>query len=148
MPGPVGMESKKELWVGPWFTDYGAGPFNTIAEMEAWFNRKLEICQDLRQCAESVPPFRFRRLVLTHDDIAPRNLILRPDRKVWLIDWGDFGIYPVGMDAATLSLIRRRAPDFTDLLLEKIQRHEVFSRQLQSIMYGLTTGAMIDRFDD
>ncbi|KIA75771.1 hypothetical protein HK57_00457 [Aspergillus ustus] len=94
--------------------------------------------------AASVPPFRSNQLVLTHGDIAPRNLIRgAADGKVWLIDWGRSGIYPLGMDATTLEQRRFRAPAFTDLLLAKIEQHQVFARQLQSIMYGLTAGAFI-----
>ncbi|KAM5463182.1 hypothetical protein MauCBS54593_007592 [Microsporum audouinii] len=75
---------------------YRRGPFRDITAMEAWFNRKLEICQSFKQAPDTVLLFSFNKLVLTHQDIAPRNLILDPKGKVWLIDWGDAGIYPEG----------------------------------------------------
>ncbi|KAL3477326.1 hypothetical protein BJX99DRAFT_269914 [Aspergillus californicus] len=117
-PGPV--DCPTSLWLGRWFTHFGAGPFANIAAMEAWFNRKLALCQALKQAPESVPPFRFGKLVLTNNDIAPRNLLLGGDGKT-----------------------RSQTPLFTDLLVAKIQRHDAFAWQLQSINYGLTTAAFI-----
>ncbi|KAL4784119.1 hypothetical protein BJX76DRAFT_348040 [Aspergillus varians] len=120
-PGPLNCQQYR--CGGSCFTDYGAGPFSNAPE--------------------SIPPFRFRKLVLTHGDIAPRDLIVGTDGNVWLVDWEMPGIFPLGMDAATLRLDQFRAPLFTDLLLAKIERHEVLTRQLQSIMYGLTTGIFL-----
>ncbi|PYI01162.1 hypothetical protein BO78DRAFT_436455, partial [Aspergillus sclerotiicarbonarius CBS 121057] len=119
-------------------TDYGAGPFNIALDMEDWFNRNLAISQQAGQAPATTPPFLFDNLVITHQDISPRNLIIGADGKVWLISWGSAGIYPVGMDAATLVTNRDSAPLFTYLLFEKIPKHEKFLRQLRSITYALT----------
>ncbi|OJD18253.1 hypothetical protein AJ78_01692 [Emergomyces pasteurianus Ep9510] len=136
-PGPVGCRTC--LARGFWFTDMGAGPFGSKEELEAWFNHKLTICKNFKQAPETVPPFHFDKLVLTHQDIAPRNLILGPDRKVWLIDWGDAGVYPEGFEVASLKTRRFSAPVFTDMLLEMIPRPEI-AQQLEWIMFALTTG--------
>jgi hypothetical protein len=127
-PGPV--DCNRCLCRGCWFTDMGAGPFGTIREMEDWFNRKLAICQHFKQAPATVSPFRFEKLVLTHQDIAPRNLILGPSGMVWLIDWGDAGIYPLGFEVASLVKRRHSAPQFTDLLLEQVPKHEHLVEQL------------------
>jgi aminoglycoside phosphotransferase (APT) family kinase protein len=140
-PGPV--DCKRCLCRGSWFTDMGAGPFGTIREMEDWFNRKLAICQHFKQAPDTVPPFCFERLVLTHQDIAPRNLILGSTGKVWLIDWGDAGIYPEGFEVAALVARRHNAPQFTDLLLEHVPKHPL-AEQLGWIMYALTTASYIE----
>lgn len=137
-PGPVGCTTC--LARGFWFTDIGAGPFGSNEELESWFNNKLAICKKFKQAPETVPPFRFDKLVLTHQDISPRNLILGPDGRVWLIDWGDAGIYPEALEAASLNARRFSAPVFTDMLLEKIPKHEGAVPQLEWIMYALTTG--------
>ncbi|KAM5499618.1 hypothetical protein McanMca71_006192 [Microsporum canis] len=100
-PGPVACQLCKAK--GCWFSDIGGGPFRDITAMEAWFNRKLEICQSFKQAPDTVPLFSINKLVLTHQDIAPRNLILDPKGKVWLIDWGDAGIYPEGFEYAALA---------------------------------------------
>ncbi|KAJ5866764.1 Aminoglycoside phosphotransferase, partial [Penicillium rubens] len=47
----------------------------------------------LKQAPKDAPLFHFDRLVLRHLDIAPRNLILGPDGRVWLIDWADSGAF-------------------------------------------------------
>ncbi|KUM58984.1 hypothetical protein ACN42_g8153 [Penicillium freii] len=51
---------------GRFFTDYSAGPFKDSAEVQDWFNHKLD-----------TSPF-----VLTHQDISPRNLILDHNEEV------------------------------------------------------------------
>jgi aminoglycoside phosphotransferase (APT) family kinase protein len=140
-PGPVGCRTC--LARGFWFADMGAGPFGSKEELEAWFNRKLAICKNFKQAPETVPPFHFDKLVLTHQDIAPRNLILGPDWKVWLIDWGDAGIYPEGFEVASLNVRRFSAPVFTDMLLEMIPKHEEMVQQLEWIMFALTTGQFL-----
>jgi hypothetical protein len=68
------------------FTYYGAGPFDTLQTLEDWFNHKLEICEKYRQATGGTPKFKFQRLVLTYQDIAPRNLILDKSGQVWLVD--------------------------------------------------------------
>lgn len=57
-----------------------------------------------------------------------------------MIDWGDAGIYPEGFEAASLNARRFSAPVFTDMLLEKIHKHEWVVQQLEWIMCALTTG--------
>ncbi|KAJ5145443.1 uncharacterized protein N7515_000007 [Penicillium bovifimosum] len=44
-PGPTGGGPCR----GRFFTDYSAGPFMDTAEMEAWFNHKLDICKSVHQ---------------------------------------------------------------------------------------------------
>lgn len=105
-PGPIGG--------GPcrcqFFTDYSAGPFMDKAEMEAWFNHKLDICKSVRKAPKGIPPFYFTKFVLTHQDISPRNLILDENARVWLIDWAYSGAYPPVFESAALST----QPFFTD----------------------------------
>ena len=47
LPGPVGC--KTCLARGFWFPDFGAGPFNSKEELEAYFNGRLEISQLFNQ---------------------------------------------------------------------------------------------------
>jgi hypothetical protein len=82
-------------------------------------------------------------------DIAPRNLILGSDRKVWLIDWGDAVIYPDGFEIVSLKARRFESPEYTDMLLEilsnTIPEHEELLQQLRSIVFALTTGQWLGR---
>lgn len=140
-PGPVGCRS----WLarGYWFPDFWAGPFSSKEELEAWFNHKFTVCRNFKQAPETMTPFHFNKLVLTHLDIGPRNLILDADWKAWLIDWGNSGIYSEGYEAASLKARRNTAPEFTDMLLNIIPIHEEVYEQLRWIMFALTTGRYV-----
>ncbi|KAI9370823.1 phosphotransferase family protein [Aspergillus egyptiacus] len=121
-PGPIGGGPCRGLF----FTDYSAGPFTDTAEMEAWFNHKLDICKSF---------------VLTHHDISPRNLILDQDGQVWLIDWAYSGAYPPVFESKALA-IQPFFTDFSEAVLALIPRCPEEERQLDSIAYGLTTAAL------
>ncbi|GES61300.1 aminoglycoside phosphotransferase [Aspergillus terreus] len=136
-PGPIGGGPCR----GRFFTDYSAGPFIDSAEMEAWFNHKLDICKSVRQAPKDIPEFHFTKFVLTHHDINPRNLVLGQHGHVWLIDWAYSGAYPPAFESATLSM-QHFFTDFNEAVLCRIQRYPEEERQLSSITYGLTTAAL------
>ena len=71
---------------GKFFTDYSAGPFKDHAEMEKWFNHKLETCKHVKRAPQDTPAFHFTTSVLVQGDISPRNLALDSLGQVWLID--------------------------------------------------------------
>lgn len=135
-PGPIGGGPCQGLF----FTDYSAGPFMDSAEMEAWFNHKLDICKRVNQAPKDMPPFQLTKFVLTHHDISPRNLILGQQDQVWLIDWADSGAYPAVFESAALS-IQSSFTDFNEAVLSLIPRYPEEESQLHSIGYGLTTAA-------
>lgn len=126
---------------GRFFTDYSAGPFMDSAEMEAWFNHKLDICKSVYQAPKDIPPFHFAKFVLTHHDISPRNLILDQHDHAWLIDWAYSGAYPPVFESAALS-IQPFFTDFNEAVLSLIPRYPEEESQLDSIAYGLTTAAL------
>jgi len=39
-------------------------------------------------------PQQHRRIVLTHNDLAPRNILLRDAKVVAIVDWELSGFYP------------------------------------------------------
>ncbi|KFH41437.1 hypothetical protein ACRE_078620 [Hapsidospora chrysogenum ATCC 11550] len=144
--GPVGG-SDGEPWNGPFFTHYGAGPFSTLSDMEDWYNHKLDVSIRLRRLPEDTPRFRFDAVALTHQDIAPRNIIIQEGTgQLILIDWSMGGIYPVGFEQAALS--RQCVGDWdaesVDAVLEFLpQGHDRLTKLLRKIAYGLTTGAFL-----
>ncbi|KAJ6020184.1 Aminoglycoside phosphotransferase [Penicillium canescens] len=129
---------------GRFFTDFSAGPFMDPAEMEAWFNHKLEICKSVHQAPKVVPPFHFTKFVLTNHDISPRNMILDQHEQVWLIDWAYSGAYPPVFESAALS-IQPFFTDFNEAVLSLIPRYPKEEMQLDSIAYELTTAALAYR---
>ncbi|KAL2823040.1 kinase-like domain-containing protein [Aspergillus granulosus] len=136
-PGPIGGGPCR----GCFFTHYSAGPFNDVAEIEGWFNHKLEICKSYRRAPPDIPPFKFTEFVLTHQDISPRNLILDRNGLVWFIDWADAGAYPPAFETAALCS-QCQFVDFNNMVLSFLRRYPLEERQLDSIKYGLLTAAL------
>ncbi|KAJ5962631.1 Aminoglycoside phosphotransferase [Penicillium viridicatum] len=136
-PGPIGGGPCRGLF----FTDYSSGPFIDTAEMEAWFNYKLNICKSVHQAPKDTPPFHPIKFVLTHHDLSPRNLILYQHGQVWLVDRAYSGAYPPVFESAALS-IQPSLTDFNKMALSLTPRYPQEEVQLDSIEYGLTTAAL------
>ncbi|KFY64053.1 hypothetical protein V496_03486, partial [Pseudogymnoascus sp. VKM F-4515 (FW-2607)] len=140
IPGPIGGARRCH---GPWFSDYGAENFDTLAQMEGWFNHKLDICQGFSEASRTTPRFAFEKLVLTHQDIAPRNIILDAGGKAWLIDWAFAGAYPEGFERVALFIQNRfHSPEFNDEVCKLIAPYPELEDQRVMIAYGLTTAAL------
>lgn len=140
-PGPIGNGTAK--FEGPWFTDYGAGPFATLQELEDWCNHKIDVCIRFQQLPLDTPRFQFHDMVLTHQDIAPRNLILDSEGKVWLVDWSWAGVYPLGFEQAVLRE-QARNDEFTEMVLSKLPDRQLdITRQYAGIVYSLSTAARL-----
>jgi hypothetical protein len=77
------------------------GPFQTTKALANHFNRELGLAEErgLRGYAP-VPRCKpldesiFTPLVLTHNDLNMRNILLDDDGMVWVVDWGWAGFYP------------------------------------------------------
>ena len=84
-PGPVGGG----IAYGYLWSDYGAQtPFNSIADVEDWLNRRLAVLG--REPLE----LGHNKLVMCHMDLVRRNVIIIEDSSVCLIDWAFAGFYP------------------------------------------------------
>lgn len=139
-PGPIGGSGGWKF-EGIWFTDYGAGPFATLQDLEDWCNHKIAVCIKFKQLPRNAPKFNFRKVVLTHQDIAPRNLIRDAQGKVWMIDWGIAGMYPPGFEQAALKKSSWNV-EFSEMVLGRLSdRQERVMKQFAMIAYGLTVAA-------
>ncbi|KAF5557710.1 kinase-like (PK-like) [Fusarium napiforme] len=137
--GPIGR-AQDAKFQGPWFTDYGAGPFDTLGELEDWCNHKIDVCVMVKQLPPDTTRFKFQDIVLTHQDLALRNLVLDEDMKVWVIDWGCAGVYPRGFEQAALQ-VQAENEVYAAMVLGRISdRQDVVIQQLANIAYGLSTG--------
>lgn len=137
-PGPVGGGPSE----GAFFTDYGAGPFSSRADIESWFNERLLVCQDCGIATQTTPfTGRFEHLVMCHGDLHLRNMILDRHGKLWFIDWADAGYYPAYFEIAVM--LCRRLQDVVPSLLNSTHmeswREDV--DRLSAIGFALTTGA-------
>ena len=85
-------------------------------------------------------------IVLTHQDIAPRNLILDPFGQLWLIDWAYVGVYPKGFEQSSISK-QARNDEFRNQRASTTYRSSCTCHLVGTIcsyvtldMPGLTTG--------
>lgn len=141
-PGPI-LADQTQKFEGPWFTHAGVGPFGILEDLEGWCNHKTDVCIKFQQLPSDTPRFRFQKLVFSHQDIAPRNLILDPQGKVWLIDWSWAGFYPPGFDQAVLPGQSKNI-EFTDLVLGSLSNQcQDIIDLFDSITFGLTTAAAL-----
>jgi aminoglycoside phosphotransferase (APT) family kinase protein len=139
-PGPIGG-TRGQKFEGPLFIDDGAGPFTTLQDLEDWYNHKIDVCVQFKQAPRRTPRFRFRKVVLTHQDIAPRNLVLDAQGKVWIVDWGVAGVYPAGFEQAAFQ-VQSWNGEFTDMVFARLSdRQERVMEQFATIAYGLSVAA-------
>lgn len=138
-----------EVSRGTLFTDYDAGPFETIRDLEEWYNSRLRVCKHFKRISPTAPNFHFDdRLVYCHMDVAARNLIYSPKREIWFVDWAFAGAYPPLFETATFQ--RGGDRDFTGGLVEFLCLDEEEQRKIQRLLnigFALTTGALALRPD-
>ncbi|KAJ5517716.1 Aminoglycoside phosphotransferase [Penicillium expansum] len=142
VPGPVGFSACVPR--ARFFPDIGIDPFSSTEQLEAWYNRRLEITQHFHQAPPDAAPFVFNSYTYIHYDFAPRNLILDSDGKIRLIDWGDAGIYPEGFEFAALNTRKDQSSKFIEMPFRLIPSYEDLSRQMLLIAYNFTTAQWID----
>lgn len=95
VPGHVGSGAPEGYLWG----DDGAGTnFTCVADMEAWLNKRLAIRN------KSID-LTSHPLVLCHMDLCRRNMILKEDNTISLLDWAFSGFYPRYFEFASLSLM-------------------------------------------
>jgi len=75
------------------------GPFATYMELTHFFNdrmvRWLKSKKDAVPSPDTLGTFDDSKpLVLTHQDLNPRNFIVGDDGHLWLVDWAWAGFYP------------------------------------------------------
>lgn len=86
-PGPF----KRQIPINRFFSDRGAGQtFQTAADLEEWINNKL-IDRGLPDRVK----FHSERLVFSHLDLHPANILVPKYGAICIIDWGMSGLYPL-----------------------------------------------------
>lgn len=125
--GPLGWCEELR---GLFFTNYGAGPFGSIDEMEEWFNQKLRVSIRMNKAPADSGTFSnaMRPLCIVHLDIIGKNILLDGEDRVWLLDWEYAGVYPHYFEAASLSA-RSRFP-FEKALYEHLRVGEQVARKI------------------
>jgi len=100
-PGPLSAQGPR-ICESPIFGQVQShrGPFASYAELSAFFNERCKMALDADQVPEDDPSRKelfddSSPLVLTHQDINPRNIIVGEDGRLWMIDWAWAGYYPL-----------------------------------------------------
>lgn len=140
-PGPIGGGVSH----GALFTDYGPGPFETVEEMETWFNERLEVCRDFNKVGEWLPSFsgKFSNLVICHMDLHLENMLLDGNGQLWLIDWGCSGAYPEHFETASVTYYGHWPRSMEDMCKNGNAGDDDAENisHLHAIGFALTTGA-------
>ncbi|KAF2647233.1 kinase-like protein [Lophiostoma macrostomum CBS 122681] len=118
------------------------------------FRREIEAAKQVSAVAKRHIVPVPRTLVLTHHDLAPRNLMVDPSGQLWLIDWDYAGFYPIYFEYASLQnfhtpkdwglFTRLRWYLFSWIA---IGRYEQDARVLERIRYKFTRFAVGRRFE-
>ncbi|OBT43200.1 hypothetical protein VE00_06434 [Pseudogymnoascus sp. WSF 3629] len=108
VPGPIGGGYP----VGYLWGEHGANVnFTCVADLNAWLNKRL-VLQDMSIDLGGHP------LVLCHLDLCRRNMILKDDNTISLVDWGCAGLYPRFYEVTTLSCLSPYDEPYEDPLIE------------------------------
>ncbi|KAI5994785.1 kinase-like domain-containing protein [Pisolithus albus] len=113
-PGPL-SEQGPQICESPVFGQVQScrGPFASYSEFSTWFNERCKMGLDARRLPEDHPSRKKKfddsePMVLTHQDINLRNIILGDDGRLWLVDWEWSGYYPPWFEFVTT---QRQAED-------------------------------------
>ncbi|KAG6861514.1 hypothetical protein C0995_015624 [Termitomyces sp. Mi166 len=87
------------------------GPFSSYSELSGFFNERHQMAARMGKIPQG--PERNERfdnsqpLVITHQDLNLRNIILDNDGRLWIIDWAWAGYYPIWFEYMTMQLQNR-----------------------------------------
>jgi serine/threonine protein kinase len=93
----------------------GKGPFKDAADFHFFICGGYVI--SLPNTAEKLKKFHSSRNfkpVFTHGDLAPRNVLVRDNKIVGVVDWGSSGWYPDYWEYTISWFTNERDPDFRD----------------------------------
>ncbi|KAI0732424.1 kinase-like domain-containing protein [Fomitopsis betulina] len=89
IPGPIDGSEKPQRCIGYYFTE--------LSQASKHNGKAPSLSLEKLVFDDSAP------LVLTHGDVVPRNVILGDDGRLWLIDWGFSGVYPLWLEYASMA---------------------------------------------
>ncbi|KAI9065497.1 hypothetical protein FKP32DRAFT_1567912 [Trametes sanguinea] len=128
VPGPLGSGLEGRKGYCPLYGELvdTRGPFSSYAEFSTFWNDRHAMSHRLRrrampEAANSVAREPFddsEPLVLTHNDLNFRNILIGDDGCVWLIDWAFSGFYPPWFEFVSTRIQQRDGSDWGDWVWE------------------------------
>lgn len=140
-PGPVGGGVSE----GHFFTDYGAGPFSSKAEIEEWFERRLLVSQEWGKAAPDLSfAGDFSHLVMCYMDVHLNNILIDDAYDIWLVDWTNAGFYPPFFEVAGIE--QHSDSKFFLPVIQALHTSETQTKvaKLASVYWALTTGFLCE----
>ncbi|KAI0366760.1 hypothetical protein BV20DRAFT_971496 [Pilatotrama ljubarskyi] len=108
-PGPLSTQVR--ICQSPIFGQVQSfrGPFASYAELSAFFNQRHHMALDDEDVPHDDPARKdlfedSEPLVLTHQDLNLRNIIMDKDGYLWLVDWTWAGYYPPWFEYAAMEI--------------------------------------------
>ncbi|EDR10784.1 uncharacterized protein LACBIDRAFT_293285 [Laccaria bicolor S238N-H82] len=99
-PGPLSAQGTR-ICESPIFGQVQShrGPFASYSELSAFFNKRQQMAMNAEKLPRDDPSRddlfdNSEPLVLTHQDLNLRNIIVGEDGRLWIIDWAWAGYYP------------------------------------------------------
>jgi len=99
-PGPLSVQGGRRC-ESPIFgrVQSDRGPFATYSELSAFFNKRHQMALNCKKLPRDDPSRNdlfddSEPLVLTHQDLNLRNIIVGEDGLLWIVDWAWAGYYP------------------------------------------------------
>ena len=99
-PGPLSAQGAR-ICESPIFGQVQShrGPFASYSELSAFFNERHQMAMDANKLPQDDPSRNdlfdnSEPLVLTHQDLNLRNIIVGEDGRLWIVDWAWAGYYP------------------------------------------------------
>jgi Phosphotransferase enzyme family len=93
--GSIGSGICRSYWVSDY---YGLPEHATCSALDAFLG--FWTAYKRKSSSPTLPP--TRKLVLTHHDLAPRNLLVDASGNLWLVDWQLLGWYPLYFEYASM----------------------------------------------
>jgi serine/threonine protein kinase len=133
VPGPLGGKKDTAPRGLFWENENVRGGLRTIKRLEEFVNRRLLVscCRPSPESKEQQKHERQQqqmqswklgkgKLVLNHNDIAPRNILWMKDGGICLLDWAHAGFYPKMLEVAVLGI--NNGNDQDAVFAERLER--------------------------
>jgi aminoglycoside phosphotransferase (APT) family kinase protein len=129
IPGPIAKTPQKCYGAGWLFGEDEYGPFISSKQFFDSIHTRFQITAEHGRLDDSHP------LVFTHGDLTMRNMIMGLDGKIWLLDWGWSGFYPLWLEyIAAMSAVEN------DMRLEQPQENmdglKIWAKLVPSVTGG------------